>query len=229
MSVSRRNLLSMWMANLRLLYRHLGFDALWLFMMLFFITYLHYQKYETENINLVESINIVILMLVFLEPLITNVVQGTLDTLSRYIVGGVDLAYVIIMNNLTTLAVSSLGIVTIMLGIWVSVDRFWQHGRLPLAYFSISIFPLIILGNYVSVFRHFLGLGSDSTIIRRLCFHTVLIAVASIPYLLIRHVLESSPMCLIMILLSIAVWYITVIRYVSILARRHLFNLLESG
>ena len=75
MNVSR-NLLSLWMSNLRLLYRHLGFDALWPFMVLFCIAYVRYQKYDTENVNLEESISLVILLLVFLEPLITNVVQG---------------------------------------------------------------------------------------------------------------------------------------------------------
>lgn len=210
---------------MRLFCRYMGFDGFWLFMILFFIPYLYFQKYDTESINLI--ILLMNLLLVFLEPLITHVVRGMLDTLPRYVVGGVDMVYVIIVNNLTTLAVSSLGIVAIMLGIWAGADRFWQHSQFLLSYFGITIFPLIILGNYVSVFRHFLGLRSDGTIIRRLCLYTVLVAVASIPYLITQR-LESSLVYFIFIFFSIAVWYITIMRYVSVLAHRYLFNLLES-
>lgn len=216
----------MWFSNVRLFCRYKGFDGLWLFMILFFIPYLSYQKYDTES-----SINLMILsptlLLLFLESLITDVVRGGLDTIPRYVVGGVDLAYVIIVNNLTTLAVSSLGIFAMMLGIWAGADHFWQYNQLLLSYFAITIFPLIILGNYVSVFRHFLGLRSDGTIIRRLCLYTVLVAVASLPYL-ITQLLESYLLYFILVLLSIVVWHITIMRYVSVLAHRYLFNLLES-
>lgn len=223
MNISIKMLFRMWISNVRLFYRYMGFEGLWLFMMLFFIPY--YQKYDTESINL--TILLLILLLVFLDPFITNVVRGMFDTLPRYIVGGVDMTYIIIMNNLTTLAVSSLGVVVIMLGIWVGADRFWQHSRFLLTYFGITIFPLIILGNYVSVFRHFLGLRSDGTIIRRLCLYTILVVVASIPYL-ITQLLESYFLYFILVLLSIVVWHITIMRYVSVLAHRYLFNLLES-
>ena len=226
MTVSRRMLLRMWISNVRLFCRYKGFDGLWLFMILFFIPYLSYQKYDTESINLITLPPI--LLLVFLEPLITHVVRGMFDMLPRYIVGGTYLAYVIIANNLMTLAVSSLGIVAMMLGIWVGTDRFWQYSRFLLSYFGITIFPLIILGNYVSVFRHFLGLRSDGTILRRLCLYTVLIVVASIPYLITHYVLESFSLYFIIIFLSIVVWHITIMRYVSVLAHRYLFNLLES-
>ncbi len=226
MTISIRMLFRMWISNVRLFYRYKGFDGLWLFMILFFIPYLSYQKYDTES-----SIDLMILSLtlplLFLEPLIIHVVRGMLDTLPRYVVGGVDLAYVIIMNNLTTLAVCSLGIIAMMLGIWAGAERFWPHSRFPLSYFLITIFPLITLGNYVSVFRHFLGFRSDGTIIRRLCLYTVLVAVASIPYLITQR-LESSLVYFIFILFSIVVWYITIMHYVSVLAHRYLFNLLES-
>ena len=215
----------MWNSNVRLFCRYKGFEGLWIFIILFFIPYLSFQKYDTESINLI--ILPLILLLVFLDPFITHVVRGMLDTLPRYIVGGTYLAYVIIANNLTTLAVSSLGIVAMMLGIWAGADGFWQHSRFLLSYFGITIFPLITLGNYVSVFRHFLGLRSDGTIIRRLCLYTVLVAVASIPYLITQR-LESSLVYFIFILFSIVVWYITIMHYVSVLAHRYLFNLLES-
>lgn len=226
MTISIKMLFRMWISNVRLFYRYMGFDGLWLFMILFFIPFLFFQKYDTaSSINLM--IVSLILPLLFLEPFITHVVQGMLDTLPRYVVGGVDLAYVIIMNNLTTLAVGSLGIIAMMLGIWAGADGFWRHSRFLLSYFLITIFPLIILGNYVSVFRHFLGLRSDGTIIRRLCLYTVLIAVASLPYL-ITQLLESYALYFILVLLSIVVWFITIMRYVSVLAHRYLFNLLES-
>ena len=217
----------MWISNLRLFCRYSGFGGFLFIVLLILVTCEVYRKYETQSLYLTTFP--MALLLISLTPPITNVLWGFAETLPQYVVGGVRPTEIIIINNLTTLFLSGLGVATIVLALWVSLDDVWPHCSFPLSYFGISIFPLIILGNYISVFRHLLGLKNDGTLMRQMCVNTVLVGLASIPYLLTQFVFESNAMYWIIFALNIAVWYVTTVRFLSALAARYLAHSMENG
>ena len=220
--IRTKNFLHLCILNLRLIFRYKKFEILGILFFLFFLAYLNQD-------NNVVKFNLVLLMLLLFEPYFTKAVKGVINILPQYVLSGVDLVYVVLANNLVALAISSTGIVILILGFWInSKGAGWQILS-PGVYFCTSIFPLIILGNYVSIIKMLLGFKEDNSIaniVLRYLIHSLLIILASIPYLLFQHLFQLS-IAHFIVILFIFVWYVTVIYHIARLARRNLSCLLE--
>lgn len=220
MCISIKKFLNLWILNLSLIYRYKKFEILGLLLSLFFLAYID-QK------NNIVKLNLVLLMLLLFEPYFAKAVKGVINILPQYVLGGVDLIYVVLANNLVALAISSTGIVVLTLGFWINSEGTGWQILSPVTYFSTSIFPLIIMGNYVSIIKKLLGFKEDNSIaniVLRYIIHSLLIIIASIPYLFFQHL----SIAYFIVLLFIVVWYVTVVYHIVPLARRNLSHLLEA-
>jgi len=215
--------LHFWISIVHLIHRYKKYDILGIFGIVFLFVYI-------EKSNTI-SIYPIFLLMFFLEPFFSNVATGILNTLPRLIVGGRDMAYVIVMNNLVTLTITGTGVLFLELGMMLKSNEFLQHSVHRLTYFGVSIFPLTILANYTSILKPILGLkkqGSIADIVLSYLLHSILILLASIPYFLMQRLSDGNFLYAAVIMLFGSItWYLTAVQHVATLARRFVFKHLE--
>ena len=166
------------------------------------------------------------------EPFLVDALNGEVNTLVRSIASGVDLVYVILMNNTISICI----LCTSFLLLALEIEIIGEHSGNPKIsettrfmgmYLFATIFPLLVLGNYVSVLRHSLGIRRNGTLLRRVVLSTILICLASIPFVICELFFDTLFVTLTVICLSIGTWYIVSIRHVALIARQQIFDLME--
>lgn len=205
--------------DLRLIRRYTG-----LALLMFFLIYLSLLGLHIKSAVLTRSP--VVIWLLMLGPFF-NTIDRFSGEMTRYMVCGIDLTYVMLAKNLSLLILSGLG--TIACASFLVTKAHWQMEIESGFYFSTTIFLLLTSSNYIFVFRKALGIKETGTHLRRQFVHGGSLFVASIPFMVCWLKPHSYISCIIMTFVGMLIWYITITRHLPRLIRSRLFEILEAS
>lgn len=211
---SRRCLLRMWVNDLLLIFRASGGLPFW-------IPILLVGYYLIKSLNFFPLTSFLV-FLVFLEHLFSNMLHRYPQELRHYVACGVSLKCVLLGKNLSLFSLGACGAILCGFGFQWRSSVTWQDSISVLLYFGITIFLLLIVFNYVAVFRRFFRTG-----LRRYLLYFVMIWIASVPYLIGWVYLRSYGLCLLVSLAGAICCYFVISRHIAPLAHCKIIELLE--
>ena len=187
----------------------------------FLLGILHHQ------LNILLQVEFLIVFMFWnLESYFTSINRSP-NEIKWYIISGVDLLYVFLSKNTALLIVTFIGTLFFISVFSIITDSSWQAVFQGGFYFSSSIFPLLMFGNYVFVFQRKFGVSSERVPWRRIILHNLSLLIASIPFIVSWWILRSYILCVLVSCALFLLWYLSTTRHIAKLAYDRLFELVE--